>query len=108
MMGVTLAVIVDDDTHQYRADAYAAFRASRLMRFWAAVVEDAGFWPVTRRPSTTENGCQSATFSKIAPSRSSSSSTRKGTTCVSWTAASSPFVKPVTRLPFTSGSPLYV
>ena len=78
------------------------------MRFCAATVEDAGFCPVMRRPSTTENGCQSATFSKIAPSRSSSSSTRNGTTRVSFTASSSLLVKPVTCLPFASGSPLYV
>jgi hypothetical protein len=71
------------------ADNYAALRARRPNRFCAAKVEDAGFWPVMSRPSTTENGCQLASFSKIAPSRNSSSSTRNGTTWVSWTSASS-------------------
>src|SRR6185312_6212404 len=72
----------------------------------AAEVEEAGFCPVTRRPSTTECGCQLRTFSKMAPRRINSSSTRNGTTWVSWASASSPLVKPVTCLSFTSGSPL--
>ena len=48
-------------------------------RFLAADVEDAGLWLVMSRPSMIEKGCQFFSFSKIAPSRSSSSSTRKGT-----------------------------
>src|SRR5262245_16375992 len=45
------------------------------------------------------------TLQKVAPRRSSSSSTRNGTTLVKPTSASSPFVKPVTFLPATSGLP---
>jgi hypothetical protein len=33
------------------------------MRALAAAVDEAGFWPVTRRPSTTAKGAQSAAFS---------------------------------------------
>ena len=55
-----------------------------------------------------ENGCQLRTFSKMAPRRSSSSSTRNGTTWVSWTSSSSLLAKPVTRLPLTIGAPSYV
>src|SRR5262249_36959998 len=69
-------------------------------------VDEAGFCRVTRRPSTTERACQLRTFSKMAPRRISSSSTRNGTTLVSCISSSSPFVKPLTRFPFTSGSPL--
>src|SRR4051812_45479348 len=47
--------------------------ASTFSSACAALVDDAGFWPVINRPSTTENGCQSRTFSKMAPSRSISS-----------------------------------
>src|SRR6516225_6717959 len=46
---------------------------------------------------------QFLTLEKMAPRPSSSSSTRKGTTLVSPTSASSPSVKPVTFLPSTSG-----
>jgi hypothetical protein len=80
----------------------AAGLPSRFRSPFAANVDDAGFWPVTRRPAVIANGCQSCLFSKTAPSRSSSSSTRNGTTWVSLTSSSSPFVKPVTCLPFTS------
>jgi hypothetical protein len=40
--------------------------------------------------------CQSAFFSKMAPSHSNSSSTRNGTTWLSFISSSSPFVKRVT------------
>ena len=79
--------------------------AKYLRRAFAATVEEAGFCPVIKRPSTVAKGCQFAIFSKMAPNRSNSSSTRKGTTWVSFTASSSPFVNPVTRLPLTIGTP---
>ena len=63
---------------------YAAFSAATSLRSaWAAAVDEAGFCPVRRRPSTTTKLCQSAAFSYRPPTRFSSSSTRKGTTCVS-------------------------
>jgi hypothetical protein len=82
--------------------------AMNFKRASAVIVEDAGFCPVIRRPSVIEKGCQFSFFSKIAPSRNNSSYTRNGTTFVSFITSSSPFVKPVTRLPFTSGSSLYL
>jgi hypothetical protein len=84
---------------------YAAFCPSTFRSACATAVEDAGFCPVIRWPSTIAKGCQLGTFSKMPPSRFSSSSTRNGTTLVNCTASSSPLVKPVTRLPSTIGAP---
>ena len=78
-----------------------------LSKVCATAVEDAGFWPVIRRPSTTTKLCQLGAFSKCPPKRFSSSSTRNGTTLVRCTSSSSLFVKPVTRLPFTRGRSFY-
>src|SRR5471030_722628 len=48
----------------------------------AVSVEEAGFWPVIRRPSMMAKLCQSSFFSNNPPRRRNSSSTRNGTTLV--------------------------
>ena len=69
----------------------------------AVPLEDWGFCPVMRLPSTTVCGFQSAALENMPPCSLSLASMRKGTASVSWTAASSESAKPVTFLPATSG-----
>src|SRR5262249_7284825 len=85
---------------------YLVSRAS--IRTLAVGPDEAGFWPVISNPSVTMWTPQFLTLEKVAPRPSSSSSTRKGTTLVSPTSASSPLVNPVTCLPSTSGLPAAV
>src|SRR6516164_1378010 len=77
--------------------AYLVLRVS--IRTLAVGPDEAGFWPVISSPSVTTWMPQFLTLEKVAPRPSSSSSTRKGTTLVSPTSASSPSVKPVTFCP---------
>src|SRR5262249_46175974 len=86
--------------------AYLVLRAS--IRTFAVGPDEAGFWPVISNPSVTTWTPQFLTLEKVAPRPSSSSSTRKGTTLVRPTSASSPSVNPVTFLPSTSGLPAAV
>ena len=67
--------------------------------------DEAGFWPVINKPSSTAYDSQSAFLLYIPPFSFSISSTKNGTTSVNWTAASSEFVKPVTFLPSTNDFP---
>src|SRR5215467_3432501 len=85
---------------------YLGLRAS--IRTLAVGPDEAGFWPVISNPSVTKRTPQFLTLQKVAPRRSSSSSTRKGTILVRPTSASSPSVNPVTFLPSTSGLPAAV
>src|SRR5215467_5028091 len=78
------------------------------IRTLAAGPDEAGFWPVISNPSVTTWTPQFLTLEKVAPRRSSSSSTRNGTTLVRPTSASSPSVNPVTFLPSTNGLPAAV
>ncbi len=79
--------------------------ASCFRRKAAAGVEEAGFWPVISRPSLTTYAAMSSPFEYVAPWDRSSFSTRKGTTSVNLTAASSVLANPVTLLPSTNGLP---
>src|SRR5215475_4517026 len=90
----------------YRSGRLFGLRA--LIRTLAVGPDEAGFWPVISDPSVTTWTPQFLTLEKVAPRPSSSSSTRKGTTLVSPTSASSPSVNPVTSLPSTSGLPAAV
>src|SRR5262245_32080866 len=85
---------------------YLVLRVS--IRTLAVGPDEAGFWPVINNPSVTTCTPQFLTLEKVAPRSSSSSSTRKGTTLVRPTSASSPSVKPVTFFPSTSGLPAAV
>src|SRR5262245_4867074 len=86
--------------------AYLVLRASS--RAFAVAPDEGGFWPVISNPSVTTWTPQFLTLEKVAPRPSNSSSTRKGTTFVNPTSASSPSVNPVTFLPSTSGLPAAV
>src|SRR5262245_13574034 len=86
--------------------AYFVLRASS--RAFAVAPDEGGFWPVISNPSMTTWTPQFLTLEKVAPRPSSSSSTRKGTTFVNPTSASSPSVNPVTSFPSTSGLPAVV
>src|SRR5262249_28717138 len=80
----------------------------RSIRTLAVGPDEAGVWPGISNPSMTKWTFQFLTLEKMAPSPSSSSSTRKGTTLVRPTSASSPLVNPVTFFPSTSGLPAAV
>src|SRR5262249_42628676 len=78
-------------------DRPVAFSAHTIFTIASATARvDAGFWPVTSFRPTTTCSANGAALVYRPPAARSASSSRNGTTSVSFTAASSAFENPVT------------